>query len=527
MATKIGEKLAKRAKPKTGPAHLIVEARAGTGKTTTLIEGLKRMRGIETRITPSDQQAAIWDAMAESKDAKTICFVAFNKSIATELQARVPAGCEAMTMHSMGFKAVNKLGRFRVSEYRVQDLLAKELGVDSRELRKEQPVLLGAVKELVGLCKVNLKSEPTPGDLSDLAENYGVELNGSRAQVFDLVPKILARCRDPFADGCIDFDDMIWLPVVLNLPLFRYDLLLVDEAQDLNRCQQELAKRCGSRLILCGDPKQAIYGFAGADSESMGRMFNELKATAQGCHVLPLTVTRRCGKAIVREANKIVKDFSAFETNPDGVVAETKYPTQKVNGSMVEMPEAQTYLATVQPGDMVVCRTNAPLVRQCFKLIKRGTRATIQGRDIGKGLIALVTKMKAETIPALVTGLGEWLTKERDKENAKRNPSEAKIQALEDRHDCLMCFVETCDSIPGVIAKIEAMFTDDKTAPGVRLSSVHKAKGLESRTVYYMKPACLGGFGGSRERQPWEYEQERNLEYVAITRAIEKLVYVY
>lgn len=519
----------KQASRPAQPPHLIIEARAGTGKTTTLVEGLKVMRGIETAFTPSEQQRAIWDCLALSRDAKTVGFVAFNKSIATELQRRVPAGCEAMTMHSMGFRAVNKLGRFRVDEYRVSELIARELGRDLRDLRKEKPAVIGAVGRLVSLCKMNL-AEPTEDALDQLVRHYDVEVNHSRQEIFDLVPKILARCADPAADGAIDFDDMVWLPVRIDLPVAQYDVLLVDEAQDLNRCQQALAKKAGRRLILCGDPRQAIYGFAGADAESMKRMATELSLENCAAPVplvtLPLTVTRRCGKAIVEEAKKIVPDFGAFETNPEGVVRRASYPTQPNGSGTTELPVERTYLAEIRGGDMAVCRVNAPLVRQCFKLIRMGVKATIQGRDVAKGLTSLVTKMKADSIPDLVAKLSDWLAKELAKEGAARNPSESRMQALEDRHDCVLCFTEGASDVPEVLRKIEAIFTDDKNAPGVRFSSIHKAKGLEAHRVFFLKPAIQPPFGGNRPKPQWVIEQEANLEYVAITRAIEELIFV-
>lgn len=94
--------------------HLIVAALAGTGKTTTLIEGLKHLKGLPTKITPSGQQRAVWEQLALTPASASVCFVAFNKAIATELQARVPPGCQAMTMHSLGYRAVTEIGRAHV-----------------------------------------------------------------------------------------------------------------------------------------------------------------------------------------------------------------------------------------------------------------------------------------------------------------------------------------------------------------------------------------------------------------------------
>jgi DNA helicase II / ATP-dependent DNA helicase PcrA len=533
-----------------GPPHLIVEARAGTGKTTTLVEGIKVMLGQASALTPSPQQEMVWDCMRLSAPAPgaappAVAFVAFNRSIANELKARVPAGCEAMTNHGLGLRAVRAAFNLRggeggVSQWRVRDIIAELLGyADSREVQRREPVLLKAVEELVGLCKMNLTGRRpevaaeygesthaitiTEEDLDALASFYEVELNGSRRRAYELVPRVLDRCTDVAHDGCVDYDDMIWLPVVLGLPVRKYDVLLVDEAQDLNRCQQALARMAGRRLILCGDPRQAIYGFAGADAESMSRMERELGTTPRGCVTLPLTVTRRCGKAIVEEARKIVPDFEAHESNGGGSVCRAILDERKVSAT-----SASYYGALAADGDMVLCRVNAPLVSECFRFIRAGRKANIQGRDVGKGLIKTVEMLKADNVLDLIGKLDDWLANEQRKESAKRNPSEARLIALQDRHDCLLCFTEGLieDQAPSaVVAKIEAVFTDDKQARGIRLSSIHKAKGLEARRVFLLEPEGAT-VPHPMAKSAWQRGQEMNLRYVAITRAIEELVYV-
>lgn len=521
----------KSTSPSKAPPHLIVEARAGSGKTTTLVEGLKLIKGGTPSIEPSKQQQMVWEQMALSKGVKTVCFVAFNKSIAEELKRRVPPGCDAMTMHSMGFSAVRRAyGQVQVESYRVADIIAELLERDIRDLRRERPVVISATEQLVGLCKMNL-AEPKDGRtweevLDYLVGHYDVDTNDSRHEVYELVPKVLERCKDVKHDNRIDFNDMIWLPVVLNLPIFRYDLLLVDEAQDLNRCQQSLARRAGNRLILCGDPRQAIYGFAGADADSMPRMQKELGESCLGCVTLPLTVTRRCGKKIVEEAKKIVEDFDAHDDNPDGIISEGKYPVRKRPGETpIELKYEETYMFRVEDGDFILCRVNAPLVSQCFRFLKRGRKAQIQGRDIGQGLISTIKKLKAKDVADLVGKIDDWLHGEMKKEQAKRNPSENRIIAMQDRADCLVCFCEGAQTVEEVIGKIEEVFTDDKNVIGIRLSSVHKAKGLESKRVFLLQPEGCG-MPHPMAKSAWQRQQEWNLLYVAITRAIEELVYV-
>ena len=499
--------------------HIIVQARAGTGKTTTLVEGLKVVKGMPTKIQPSDQQQSIWEAMTQGHKPTTVAFCAFNSSIANELKSRVPSGVEAFTVHSMGYRAVRSaFPRINKADGgKVKGLISELLEMSICDMQRTKPVVAKATEQLVKLCKMNLTD-----DLDYLVSHYQVDIESEdgvsyRDEIYDLVPRVLDRCRNVSRDTVIDFDDMIWLPVVLNLPCFRYDLLIVDEAQDLNRCQQSLARRCGNRLVLCGDDRQAIYGFAGADSESLPRMFKELSDTPEGCIQLPLTVTRRCGKLIVNEANRYVPDFTAHESNGEGNVSRENFvdPTGGTN----------SYHKRCVAGDMVLCRVNAPLVSECFKFLRQKRKAVIQGRDIGEGLISTVKKMKAVKVTDLLEKLGKWCSTEVEKEMAKKTPNEAKIISIQDRVDCLYVFCEECETVEEVIRNIESVFTDDKNVPAIRLSSVHKAKGLESKTVFILQPE------GARMPHPmarsaWQVGQEYNLLYVAVTRAIENLVYV-
>jgi len=504
--------------------HLIVTALAGTGKTTTAIEGIKHVKGLPVSITPSEQQRDIWEAMALSKTAKSMALVAFSRSIADELKKRMPPGCEAMTLHSMGYKSVMRaFGRLEVSKWVILDILSGILGVDARDLRQNEVTMVQATEELVGHCKKNLVDGTNVEDLDRLCAHYQIDLNSSRDQVFELVPKVLQECRTP--KGRITFDDMIWLPVIHKLPLYRYDFLIVDEAQDLNRSQQAMAKMAGNRLMLIGDENQAIFGFAGADCDSLPRMQRELGETERGCQTLPLTVTRRSGKAIVTEAQAIVPIFEAHESNHNGLIRSARYQKRK-NALIPEDDQKDNdYSKEVRDGDFILCRVNAPLVSQCFRFLKDGRRANIQGRDIGTGLVSTIKKMKASNITELSGKLSDWYETECAKENKKRNPNEIRLIGLQDRYDCLNAFVEGMETVQAVINRIESVFTDDNTIIGIRLSSIHKAKGLEAKRVYLLQPeGCT--VPHPMAKTDWQKKQEWNLKYVAITRAIEELVYV-
>ena len=209
----------------------------------------------------------------------------------------------------------------------------------------------------------------------------------------------------------------------------------------------------------------------------------------------------------------LVPDFEAHPDNGPGTVLRAAY---KGDGN---------YHTLATGGDMVLCRVNAPLVSECFKFIKDGVQANIQGRDIGQGLISTVTRLKASDVPDLVGRLSDWLHAEERKENAKRNSNPARLIALQDRHDCLLCFTNEAQSIAEVVSKIEQMFTNDRTTPGIMLSSVHKAKGLEADRVFLIEPEGAS-IPHPMAKSDWQRDQEMNLRYVAITRAAKVLVYV-
>jgi DNA helicase-2/ATP-dependent DNA helicase PcrA len=192
-----------------------------------------------------------------------------------------------------------------------------------------------------------------------------------------------------------------------------------------------------------------------------------------------------------------------------------------------------SYRSQVKDGDFLLCRVNAPLVSECFRFLRQGRKANIQGRDIGAGLIRTVKKLLPNDSERMVNGstvklvaaLSDWLHAETSKENAKRNPNEQRLIALQDKHDCICCFTEGQATAEGVIRKIESVFTDDKNGVGIRLSSVHKAKGLESDRVFILMPEGAG-MPHPMAKSEWEREAELNCLYVAITRAKLELVYV-
>jgi len=540
----VKETKAKRDNP-AGSRHVVVNALAGTGKTFTLILGIlslfrkhKQMwrqvvKGLGFDPQPSPQQEQVWNLMKE-EIPQTVTYVAFNRSIvnefgekwkwAVDILASVGTKLDFLTVHQIGFRAccnAYQLTYKNVNKWKTRNILEKEMGCDLREVFKTRPMLIQAVEQIVGLCKLNLvgwdafdeSGNPIQDDnldwdteLDKLVTHYGIEMNGERDDVYRLVPRILERSRTDWLHE-IDFNDQIWLPIVNNLPVPKVDLVLGDEAQDWNHCQQAVIYKMKQRLLMCGDIHQAIYGFAGADVDSIPRMTELLNYTERGVTEVPLTVTRRCGKAIVEEAQKLVPAFEAHESNHDGSI------------SVMNDEKAKELM---EDDDLVLCRTNAPLIATAFALIRAGRKANIQGRDIGLGLQRIIKNSRKKGVNDFLEWLDEHERTERERILIRKIPSEEALVALSDKCECLRIFCEGALTLEEVNKNINNLFRD-KPGTGVLLSSVHRAKGLEADRVFILQPELMPH---PMAKTTWAIGQEYNLKYVAITRAIKELVWI-
>lgn len=450
---------------RNGSGHLVIEALAGTGKTTTIVAALQYVAA-----------------------GLTVLMCAFNKKIEQELAKRVPNGVTVKTLHALGYAAVRRaFGHVKIDDKKTRGImdtcLPKSVTGENRS----------HIAKLVGLSK-NLWAR-TPGDIRAIAAQYGIASDTMSDD--DLVAwtvEILKASKNQ--TKVIDFDDMIWLPCALNLSFPKYDIVFVDETQDLNACQLHIAQQAcatSGRIVAVGDRNQAIYGFRGADSDGMGKMITTLNAT-----VLPLSITYRCPKSVVSIANQIVPEYAAADSAPEGTVNTRSY---------------NEMIAQAQPGNFILSRKNAPLLRICLALLANGTRATVQGRDIGKTLETLVKKSKAKDIASLCV----WLTAYEAKEIARLTAkgAEDQIDLVSDRVACIFALTDGCDSIGQLLGCLATLFADDG-GPRVICSSVHRSKGLEASQVYVLTDTFRVG----------QNQEESNLWYVAVTRAMDTLTMV-
>lgn len=455
---------------RSGTGHVIVQARAGCGKTSTIVEAMKYV-----------------------PKGKRVLFCAFSKDVQTELASRIPRGVEAATLHALGRRAVvDAWGSVELDKERAEDFVREAF--DEWELDRQSKhgfKSFRAACSLVSLAKNWLLDDYQ--SLLDLVDHVGHE-SSFYPEVIDLVPGVLARCREKSAT--IDFDDMIWLPIVHDMQPRQYDVVFVDEVQDLNPCQIHLAKKLcapGGRIFAVGDDRQAIYGFRGASPGNVERLIEDLDA-----EVLPLPICYRCGREIVEFAQAGVPDLEAWDEAPQGRVS---------NDVMLD---------GVRKGDFVLARTNAAVISICLEILAAGGRAYMVGRDITSGLLTLIESTKATTVNELRAKLQRWYEDEKARtgkqyEEIGRDPKAA-LEALADRRECLTRLADASSTIAELKSLINRIATPS-SADAIRCSTVHRAKGLEADQVWVLAESFTEDGD----------EEEQNLWYVASTRARKSL----
>lgn len=491
--------------------NLVISAVAGSGKTTTLIKALE--------IIPED---------------KSVIFLAFNHSIVKELKERVPKDKKNITLstiHSYGMKTLmNSLhSEVDVKKYRniLQSIIDFKTGKNITNLKlydfnEEQKEYVNEIYKLIpnvfekkdfitntlelcDLCRLNLVNFNIKSigilEIKKIATKYSIDDDDNESTVAWFLSKIGIQYHKK-----IDYNDMILLPIILDIKVDTYDFVFIDESQDLNKCQRTLMLKSinnnGGRFISVGDEKQAIYAFAGADHES----YQKLK-TLPNTVELPLSYTYRVSPEII----DLVKHINPL------IIAHPKNRRGRIYDDF-------SY-KDLKDGDMVLCRNTFPLVSLCLKLLTEGKKSFVVGSDIGGSLINLVKSITKKNELADMDDVITQLVSEKDKmvKNVMTKHNISRGEALKERK--IVLFSEKIEQLdvlsynicdPNlVIERIGNIFTNDEKN-GIKLSTIHKSKGLESERVFMIHRDLMYSI---RCKQSWEIEQERNLEYVAYTRA--------
>lgn len=448
---------------------LLIQAVAGSGKTTTIIEAMRYAPG-------------------------SSLFLAFNRSIADELRSRVSQG-DVKTLNALGHSVWLRERRGARLEAAKSRLLLKQ--VSPAALRQWG----GVIPRVIGLAKSNAAGldSGVPLELEAferLIDSYQLDvLHKDLPDVAALALKVFDLGMQD--DSQFDFDDQIYWPLAKGWPLPRYSNVFVDEAQDLSPIQHLLLAKLaegGARIVAVGDRHQAIYGFRGALSNSMDLLRERFSMTE-----LPLSVTYRCAQRIVSEAQEFCPSIEPAPEAPEGsVIAATEPP------ELFHVPQ------------MIVCRNNAPLFAEVLKHIRERVPCRVKSNFL-EGFASFIQGFKVDGTPELRNKLRAWYDKERLA--AEEDGFLGKLAYLEDKFHTADLLASETPNVSALLGLIEQL-SNGTTGP--LFSTIHKAKGLESQSVYLLRPDLLPSkYAKSDEAK----QQEANLEYVAITRAKTHLTY--
>ncbi len=522
--------------------HGIIDAVAGAGKTTTIMECAKFV-----------------------KDKSTILFCAFNNSIAAEI---------ARKFHNLGLnevtvKTIHALGRqilqdnnssgqpisLEENKYRellkskeIQELLKplfeKILKINGLEIDEFDDRKNFAANNLVNkinsrLIEINQKFRATltkeeVTEFENLIIHFGIfnDIEIGKKNFKDEIKeyfechKILLEAGNQLSKRTmvIDYTDMLYLPYKWNQqPVRKYEFLFIDECQDLSKSQFAVAAKYGKkggRILAVGDPSQSIYGFTGADINS----FNRVKEYTQA-NQLPLTTCFRCPKKVIELAKTIRTDI--VSNKEDEGITQTILFDDVVNLS--------------KPGDLIISRLRIPIVLLVFSFIDKNIKVHIHEDEVKEIINEIKNIFRQNELNLIISSLSygfddlktevmnrwSWIIQKNSEgitDSTERNLYvENEKKYLEKKLDFLHKKYEQwkndCDTLNDILRKIKEYISATENA--IKLSTIHRAKGLENKRVFILNYDELPFF--RLQQKDWERPQEINLKYVAITRALSEL----
>jgi DNA helicase-2/ATP-dependent DNA helicase PcrA len=485
---------------------IMVNALAGCGKTTFL-----------QQLAPHVKQ-------------RSVLGLAFNKKNAEDLAAKLPSHWTLATMNSIGHRALGKAlqKRLNVDTGKTNDLIkavARDWGIGKlgEEEYNDISTLVRQAKSQ-GLMPSSLPYKTLLPDneasWEAICDQQMIDMNGDKIR---FVREVLYRGVRLGLAGTIDYDDQIYMSVLCNGAFEKYEVVMVDEAQDLspmNHIQLQKSLAFGGRFVVVGDPRQAIYAFRGASSKSMG----EIQALKPGKFLeFPLSLTFRCPRVVVERNQAHAVGFEAAPTNKDGDFVNLKFKEWDLDTIRDLRPNQRI---------AILCRNNAPLLSAAFRIIRSGEGVTMLGRDIGKNLVKLTEKIMGRSrdigktpISEVIQKIKEWKAKEID--IAMVNGKEEMLAPIEDRAESLLACAEGsgAKTLDEMLKAMVALFEDQRGL--ITLGTGHRAKGMEWPVVVHLDPWRIPSKHAKTAQEagnPIPMEQELNLKYVLETRSQDLLV---
>jgi DNA helicase II / ATP-dependent DNA helicase PcrA len=506
----------------TAASPLAILAGAGSGKTRVLTR----------RIAFQSREGTI--------DPEHVLAITFTRKASGELRSRlarlgVHRHVTAGTLHSIALAQLRR---------RTEERGRTMPGVVERKVRLLLPLVGGrgpqaalAAGELaseIEWAKARLVRPDAYADAVARARREPPRPAADVAEIYERYEQEKRRRR------VLDFDDLIWWCAdaletdaeFAAVQRWRFRHFFVDEFQDTSPAQFRLVRAwLGDRTDLCvvGDPNQAIYGFAGADSgllTSFTRHFPGARVVQLGCNY-------RSTPQVVEVATALLADGGSAPRPAVRAVAEPG-PTPTVTAYDDDTAEANGVAARLRADHgadrpwsamAVLYRINA----QSAAFEEALTRAGVPFRVRGAGRF-----LERPEVKVAIDGL-RGAAKRAPERTFAEHLSSLQADGSEERREHVDALARLgreyleveggTGSLEGFLAYLSAALRDDAgdaTDDVVELLTFHRAKGLEFGTVF-VTGMERGLVPISHAETPVEKAEERRLLYVALTRAEREL----
>lgn len=487
----------------------------------------------------------------------------YNKDAVTELQSRGVLG--AKTFHSLGLALWKGLyPTAEVQATKIRDILKEQYPRALSQPKKQQfsGAVLGLIQhvlKLVSLAKaygLNPETQEFDSRLDDIISKHGVsdklqyQLKGKAVagplQKICRMVKVALRESIATANTKIDYNDMIYMPLLQGLvTACQSKFVIVDECQDLDRSRSMMVEKLTGtgHLLAVGDLNQSVYGYVGAGKDVLEAMQCRMGGNFQK---LPLTVSWRLPQLHVRNAVEFMHSMGRSEFTleaKDGAV----------EGLIVHCGASfAAYPLDPRGNQVIICRTNAPLMRLALILVAKNIPCHMAGRKELAGVLSkLLKSTKATTMRELREKLDQIVNESQtdcamgfesdgEEEHDCEGIAEAEAAAAtkRDRIDLAMALLDMIDVVTDQneqasltdlqerISEFRSGDMDDSrpAAQVVKLMTIHKAKGLEFQRVYLLHPQDMPMRTTMRYGEQWEKDAEINAAFVAMTRSLNDLM---
>ncbi|KAK0556479.1 hypothetical protein OC846_001176 [Tilletia horrida] len=282
-----------------------IQAFAGTGKTTSLVE------------------------FAKANPHRKMLYLAFNKAAQSEAAKKFGSNVACKTFHSLAFryKPVNsEPGNLRatdlVEDY-FRDTLPKGRDKDAEKNKKLLPTTVAAyimatLNSFMSSADMEVTADHVPWRMKDGTTLSPADIVAATKKLWNWIQ----AGKDPRGRPVVCPHDAY--VKILQLrgpvrpdPIVISDILLVDEAQDMSHCQIEILKRTFDQwggVVIVGDKNQKIYDFRGASD----KLFDDTFIPSDRNFLL--TQSFRFGERVAEVATSILR----LKPIPDSVRNRTK-----------------------------------------------------------------------------------------------------------------------------------------------------------------------------------------------------------